>query len=235
MTRAIAALNADPSVDGIIVQMPLPPSIRLRAVVEVDRSGARTSTASTRSTRGCFGSATTASCRRRPTPRSRSCAGRGSRSRAVARRDRPVGRRGHAGRVPAGPRERDRHGLPHANPRSPAPRQGRRDRGRRGRPPGPRDRADAPPRRRRRRRRDQRRRWHDRRRRRLRVGEQGRLGDHARPGRRRAAHQCAAADPPRPGGPGPGAPATGRGARVPRRVDATAPAEPRPAAGRGVR
>ncbi len=31
----IAALNADPSVDGIIVQMPLPPSIRLRAVVEV--------------------------------------------------------------------------------------------------------------------------------------------------------------------------------------------------------
>ncbi len=35
VTRAIAALNADPSVDGIIIQMPLPPSIRLRAVVEV--------------------------------------------------------------------------------------------------------------------------------------------------------------------------------------------------------
>jgi methylenetetrahydrofolate dehydrogenase (NADP+)/methenyltetrahydrofolate cyclohydrolase len=35
VTRAIAALNADPTVDGIIVQMPLPPSIRLRAVVDV--------------------------------------------------------------------------------------------------------------------------------------------------------------------------------------------------------
>jgi methylenetetrahydrofolate dehydrogenase (NADP+)/methenyltetrahydrofolate cyclohydrolase len=35
VTGAIAALNADPTVDGIIVQMPLPPSIRLRAVVDV--------------------------------------------------------------------------------------------------------------------------------------------------------------------------------------------------------
>jgi methylenetetrahydrofolate dehydrogenase (NADP+) / methenyltetrahydrofolate cyclohydrolase len=35
VTSAIAALNADPTVDGIIVQMPLPPSIRLRAVVDV--------------------------------------------------------------------------------------------------------------------------------------------------------------------------------------------------------
>ncbi len=35
VTRTIAALNADPSVDGIIIQMPLPPSIRLRAVIEV--------------------------------------------------------------------------------------------------------------------------------------------------------------------------------------------------------
>jgi methylenetetrahydrofolate dehydrogenase (NADP+)/methenyltetrahydrofolate cyclohydrolase len=31
----IAALNDDPTVDGIIVQMPLPPSIRLRAIVDV--------------------------------------------------------------------------------------------------------------------------------------------------------------------------------------------------------
>jgi methylenetetrahydrofolate dehydrogenase (NADP+)/methenyltetrahydrofolate cyclohydrolase len=31
----IAALNADSTVDGIIVQMPLPPSIRLRAIVDV--------------------------------------------------------------------------------------------------------------------------------------------------------------------------------------------------------
>jgi methylenetetrahydrofolate dehydrogenase (NADP+)/methenyltetrahydrofolate cyclohydrolase len=35
VTSTIAALNADPTVDGIIVQMPLPPSIRLRAVVDV--------------------------------------------------------------------------------------------------------------------------------------------------------------------------------------------------------
>jgi methylenetetrahydrofolate dehydrogenase (NADP+)/methenyltetrahydrofolate cyclohydrolase len=34
VTDAIAALNADPTVTGIIVQMPLPPTIRLRAVVD---------------------------------------------------------------------------------------------------------------------------------------------------------------------------------------------------------
>jgi methylenetetrahydrofolate dehydrogenase (NADP+) / methenyltetrahydrofolate cyclohydrolase len=34
VTQAIAELNADPSVNGIIVQMPLPPSIRLRAVID---------------------------------------------------------------------------------------------------------------------------------------------------------------------------------------------------------
>jgi methylenetetrahydrofolate dehydrogenase (NADP+)/methenyltetrahydrofolate cyclohydrolase len=34
VTDVIADLNADPSVNGIIVQMPLPPSIRLRAVVD---------------------------------------------------------------------------------------------------------------------------------------------------------------------------------------------------------
>ncbi len=35
VTSTIAALNADPTVDGIIVQMPLPPTIRLRSVVDV--------------------------------------------------------------------------------------------------------------------------------------------------------------------------------------------------------
>jgi methylenetetrahydrofolate dehydrogenase (NADP+)/methenyltetrahydrofolate cyclohydrolase len=35
VTSTIAALNADPTVDGIIVQMPLPATIRLRAVVDV--------------------------------------------------------------------------------------------------------------------------------------------------------------------------------------------------------
>jgi methylenetetrahydrofolate dehydrogenase (NADP+)/methenyltetrahydrofolate cyclohydrolase len=34
VTEVVADLNADPSVTGIIVQMPLPPSIRLRAVVD---------------------------------------------------------------------------------------------------------------------------------------------------------------------------------------------------------
>jgi methylenetetrahydrofolate dehydrogenase (NADP+)/methenyltetrahydrofolate cyclohydrolase len=34
VTKTIAALNADPTVDGIIVQMPLPATIRLRAVVD---------------------------------------------------------------------------------------------------------------------------------------------------------------------------------------------------------
>jgi methylenetetrahydrofolate dehydrogenase (NADP+)/methenyltetrahydrofolate cyclohydrolase len=34
VTDAIAALNADPTVNGIIVQMPLPPSIRLRAIID---------------------------------------------------------------------------------------------------------------------------------------------------------------------------------------------------------
>jgi methylenetetrahydrofolate dehydrogenase (NADP+) / methenyltetrahydrofolate cyclohydrolase / formyltetrahydrofolate synthetase len=34
VTEVVAALNADPLVHGIIVQMPLPPSIRLRAVID---------------------------------------------------------------------------------------------------------------------------------------------------------------------------------------------------------
>ena len=35
LAEAILGLNADPTVNGIIVQMPLPPTIRLRSVVEV--------------------------------------------------------------------------------------------------------------------------------------------------------------------------------------------------------
>ncbi|MBA2701450.1 MAG: bifunctional 5,10-methylenetetrahydrofolate dehydrogenase/5,10-methenyltetrahydrofolate cyclohydrolase [Chloroflexi bacterium] len=34
ITAAIGGLNADPTVDGIIVQMPLPPAIRLRTVID---------------------------------------------------------------------------------------------------------------------------------------------------------------------------------------------------------
>ena len=34
VTEAVAGLNADPRINGVIVQMPLPPSIRLRAVVD---------------------------------------------------------------------------------------------------------------------------------------------------------------------------------------------------------
>ncbi len=35
VVSTIRALNADPSVDGVIVQMPLPPTIRLRSVIDV--------------------------------------------------------------------------------------------------------------------------------------------------------------------------------------------------------
>jgi methylenetetrahydrofolate dehydrogenase (NADP+)/methenyltetrahydrofolate cyclohydrolase len=34
IVEAIRALNADPAIDGVIVQMPLPPTIRLRAVID---------------------------------------------------------------------------------------------------------------------------------------------------------------------------------------------------------
>ena len=34
VTAAVASLNDDPPVDGVIVQMPLPPTIRLRAVID---------------------------------------------------------------------------------------------------------------------------------------------------------------------------------------------------------
>ena len=49
---AIQRLNADPLVAGIIVQMPLPPAIPLRAVIDAS-TRPRTSTASTRSTPAC--------------------------------------------------------------------------------------------------------------------------------------------------------------------------------------
>jgi methylenetetrahydrofolate dehydrogenase (NADP+)/methenyltetrahydrofolate cyclohydrolase len=34
VVHAIKSLNADPAIDGVIVQMPLPPTIRLRAVID---------------------------------------------------------------------------------------------------------------------------------------------------------------------------------------------------------
>ena len=82
VTSTVRELNEDPTVDGVIVQMPLPPTIRLRAS-STRSTRPRTSTASTRSTRGSCGSATTGSCRRPPTPPSRSFAVPGSRSRAA--------------------------------------------------------------------------------------------------------------------------------------------------------
>jgi methylenetetrahydrofolate dehydrogenase (NADP+)/methenyltetrahydrofolate cyclohydrolase len=75
VTDAIADLNADPTVNGIIVQMPLPPSIRLRAVVDAidpakDIDGIHPLNAGLlRLGYDGFLPAT-------PTPRSRSCAGR---------------------------------------------------------------------------------------------------------------------------------------------------------------
>ena len=129
----------------------------------------RTSTGSTRSTPGSSASATTGSCPRPPTPRSRSCGGPGSRSRAGGGRHRTVGGGRHAGGLPARQGGRDGHGLPLADPRPAGARRAGRHRGRRRRPSGPGHRRDAQARRGRRRRRDQRRRRADRRRRRLRV------------------------------------------------------------------
>jgi hypothetical protein len=92
---AIEALNADPAIDGVIVQMPLPPTIRLRTVIDaIDPDKA------IRSTPACCDSATTVSYRRRRTRRSRSSAGQASRSPARTRSS-SAGRRWSACPLPS--------------------------------------------------------------------------------------------------------------------------------------
>ncbi len=131
VAATIRDLNDDPTVDGVIVQMPLPPTIRLRAVVDAidpakdidgihptERRAAparlRRLPAGHRPRRG-----------RDPAPvRDRDRRSRRGRHRSLAgRRD--------AGRVPAGQGGRDGHGLPLADARPRRPRPARRHRGRR--------------------------------------------------------------------------------------------------------
>ena len=225
-SRRSASLNDDPAVNGIIVQMPLPPTIRLRSVVDAidpakDIDGIHPLNAGL--LRLGYDGFLPATAHAAVEILRRS--GDRDRGQASGRR-RPVGGRRHAGGVPARPRERDGDGLPLADAR---PRRHVKDAeilvvaaGH----PGLITRRHAPARRRRRRRRDQRRRRGDRRRRRLRGGAPRGLGDHARAGRRRAPDERAAARPPRPGRPRPGGE---RRARGPGRPAARA-ASDRPAA-----
>ena len=85
VTATVRELNDDPTVDGVIVQMPLPADDPPSRRSSTRSTRPRTSTASIRSTPACCASATTGSCRPPPTPPSRSCAGPGSRSRAATR------------------------------------------------------------------------------------------------------------------------------------------------------
>ena len=214
--------------NGIIVQMPLPPTIRLRTRRGRDRSGQ----GHRRHPSDQRGSPP-ARLRRLPAGdgprRGRDPAPLGDRDRGQAGgRHRPVGRRRHAGRVPPRPRERDRDRLPLADARPGPPRQGRRDPRRRRRPSGSDHRRHGPSRGRCGRRRDQRRRRGDRRRRRLRVGPPRGVGDHAGPRWRGSADERA---PPRPPGPRRARPGGNRRQRIGRRrlaPTADAPLDPAP-------
>ena len=122
MTATVRELNDDPTVDGVIVQMPLPPTIRLRAVIDAidpakDIDGIHPLNAGLlRLGYDGFLPATAHAAveiLRRSGDRDR---------RPRRRRHRPVGGRRHAGRVPARQGGRDRHRLPLADPRPRRPR-----------------------------------------------------------------------------------------------------------------
>ena len=170
VTSTVRELNDDPTVDGVIVQMPLPPTIRLRAVIDAidpakDIDGIHPLNAGLlRLGYDGFLPATAHAAieiLRRSGDRDR---------RARRGRHRSLGGRRHAGGVPARQGGRDGHGLPLADPRPRRPRPPGRHRRRRRRSARARHRRDAQARRRRRRRRHQRRRRPHRRRRRLRLG-----------------------------------------------------------------
>ena len=130
LPRQSPALNADPTVAGIIVQMPLPPAIPLRTVIDVldpakDIDGIHPAE------RG------PARARLRGVPAGHG-ARRGGDPQAVRdpargpprRRRRSLERRGQAGRAPAPARARHGDDLPfaHGRPRAARPRGGDRDR-----------------------------------------------------------------------------------------------------------
>ena len=127
----VRELNDDPTIDGVIVQMPLPPTIRLRAVIDAidpakDIDGihpAQRRLAATRLRRVPAGD--------RPRRRRDPASLRHRDRRPRRGRRRPIGRRRHAGRVPARQGGRDGHRLPLADPRPRRPCPPRRHRGRR--------------------------------------------------------------------------------------------------------
>ena len=124
VVATIRDLNADPTVDGVIVQMPLPPTIRLRSVVDAidpakDIDGIHPLNAGLlRLGYDGFLPATAHAAVEILRRSGIEIAGRGR-----GRRRSLAGRR-HAGGVPAGQGGRDRHGLPlaDARPRRPRPR-----------------------------------------------------------------------------------------------------------------
>ena len=122
VTATIRELNDDPTVDGVIVQMPLPPTIRLRAVVDAidpakDIDGIHPLNAGL--LRLGYDGFLPATAHAAVEILRRS----GIEIEGTRRgRHRSVGGRRDAGRVPARPGGRDRHGLPLADPRPRRPR-----------------------------------------------------------------------------------------------------------------
>ena len=204
VTTTIAELNADPTVDGIIVQMPLPPSIRLRAVIDVidpakDIDGIHPLNAGL--LRLGYDGFLPATAHAAVEILRRSGIEIEGRRAVVVGRSAVVGMpaafllvRENATVTVCHSRTRDlAHHVKDAEIVVVAAGH-----------PGPDHRLDAPPRRGRRRRRHQRRRRRARRRRRLRIRAAGRVGHHARARRRRSADERAPARPSRPRRPGPG-------------------------------
>ena len=198
VTAAVRALNDDPLVDGVIVQMPLPPTIRLRAVIDAidpakDIDGIHPLNAGL--LRLGYDGFLPATAHAAVEILRRSGIEIEGREAVVVGRSAVVG-------MPAAfllVKEDATVTVCHSRTRDLAgPRRAGRHRGRGRGPSGPDHRRDAQARGGRRRRRDQRRRRADRRRRRLRVGRHGGLGHHARARRRRTADQRDPADPPDP-------------------------------------
>ena len=198
VTGAIRALNDDPVVAGIIVQMPLPPSVRLRAVIDAidpdkDIDGIHPLNAGLLRL-GYDGLPAGDGPRRdRAAPPVRH-PDRGPGS----RRGRSIERRRDAGGVHARQGARHGHGLSLADARPRGSRASRRHPGRRGRPTRVDHGRDAPSRGGRRRCRHQRRRRRDRRRRRFRIRQARRRGHQPGSRRGRSGDQRPAAHPPRP-------------------------------------
>ena len=201
VTATVRDLNDDPTVDGVIVQMPLPPTIRLRAVIDAidpakDIDGIHPLNAGL--LRLGYDGFLPATAHAAVEILRRSGIRIEGQDATIIGRSAVVGMpaafllvKEDATVTVCHSRTRDLPG--HVAPGG--------HRGRRGRSSRARDRGDAQAGRRRRRCRDQRRRWPDRRRRRLRVGGRGRVGHHAGPGRRRTPDQRDPADAPRSGPP----------------------------------